>query len=452
MYIFKKLDFHLIMNHEMAVTIARESYNNFPFYRWLYNKRGFSFDDDTSYQDLPIFDRSDLSQFESNFQSLYFEPLGIDEPYFVATTSGTTCKPLRVAICQSDIKRFLIPFNDALRSRFGVHNLISLPVHENLSKCYKLMDAMGENVPHIVSQEKKLDWEAVMNIIKQYEPAVILDCPDDWARNFPQGVISLPNVKGVVTCMASKETRERLGSETQIVTMYGSLELGCVSALSCSINQEVYHFFQRDLLLGVMTGNQYRDEGVGELTATVPFKTFSFVKYSNGDIVELYDDLCKCGFSGRSLVFKERKFSIKLPDSNGCNVNYQDIYNMLSDQYGENIIMLYLNARNNDIRRRLLVIFIENGSPYKPHLDRNLAIKAANAGTGMSENLRGQIMGCDWASDSVLIVVVPNGTIPADPTQRKRRTFLNGVANSLPREYRDLITLIENLTSYRVDK
>jgi len=438
------------MNEESALNLAREAKNKFPFYRWLYNDMDdYEF---KTYSDLPTFSRDEISIFEHTFDHNYFEPLQINEPHFIATTSGTTASPLKVVISNSDIKKFLIPFKETLHQYFGEHNIASLPLHENLSNCYSLMSAMGEKVPYIIPKAKSSDWESVRSIIKQYEPLVILDCPDNWAKSFPEGMLSSLNVKGVVMCLASKETMERIGSETKIVTMYGSLELGCVSALSCPINQEVYHIFQRDLLLGILSNGQYKSEGTGELIATVSFRAFPFIKYSNGDIITLYDDSCTCGFSGRSVIFRERKFSIKLPDANGCNVNYHDIYKSISSEYGEGIIMFYLNVINkNGIKHRILAIFIENESSSRPSLASDLAVKAADVGTGMDSCLRGRIMCGDWSSYAIISIFVPKGSIPPDPAARKKRIFVNGVANAVPSEYNPLIATLENFTNYIVE-
>lgn len=473
---------------EFILALARQAYQEKPFYRWLYDNAAVDVER-AGVQDIPFLTKSDIIRYEEETGQPYYLPVAYpDTQIEYRHTSGTTNRPITFPwlraewffLCQSIFLNFISQIKGSPRFLFCVN-----PDEEERAKAFGSV-LVG------VSRDRLSDAPYVLDLIERERPNVIVDnSPGIWFNYLIEHGLE-PRAAGIqmVLMLPNQELAHKIEAMgIQYGSVFGCTEGGLFGYSHAGIG-EVYHLSDADpatmlnlaissqlgrlggLKLQMLTrlfpcecyqgldlqrmigrrdiriqaeNGRMEKTGFGELAITCANSVFPIVKHLNADMVEISPAAeCACGFSGRSMRFHHRDHEVQVPyiGINGSTYNLQWIAQELK---GFRRVFPVYYALNGGFPR-IVVTFLEDDTPDVPRVDTGMAGHILAACCGKSEAEVRETHAFAKQRFFFPAIRVPPGAIPIrDGASLKSRLYLDTVSGRAPDEYQPLLALVERL-------
>lgn len=467
---------------EFILSLAREAYQEKPFYRWFYDNASV----DVEHADvrrLPFITKKDFFHYEEETGQPYYLPLGYpDSSLEYLRTSGTTCQPLVIPWLKSEwsflYNSLLLNFIEQIKGRPRFLNA----VNPNQLEEMRAFQSVLVNVPH----DRMADAPYVLDLIARHRPNIFLDnSPGLWfnylldhgldpCRAGIQMVCAYPSAElaqkveslglkyvSAFGCMEAGffgyahaglgevyhlSDAEPIRSASDSPTLLGGIRLQVFSRLfpcDCYQGMDLQAMFgRRDIRVRRVDG-ELSTAGAGELVITCANSAFPFIKYLNSDRVEIHPEAkCDCGFVGQSMRFECRDHNVQIPYlGGGMNVSLEGI--ALGLKGFRRVFPIHIAP---DPTVRIVVTLVEDELATAACLDLDLAERIMTAATGINSETMRLISSRRNFLPFFPAVRIPVGTIPLrDQHSLKSRLYLDAVSGYVPDEYRPVLALIDQL-------
>lgn len=402
--------------------IALAAYHEIPFYRWFYDRAGLS-QESIGEGDVPVCTKEDLFAYEQAHNEPYYCSSRLPKPYppvFLLSTSGTAGR--RLFIPTQDLygrgfHQAFAPIFDALSQVLGTEPVMWHQA-ENLPFPWKFIisqNALWEGKQHrLISNRVPIQEQVAM--AQRLGCNCVFDSTGATCDDIAKAEINplLYGIRAIVGVMQPKQIVQYfLDLGVKVIFAYGALD-SPVAHVSCPhCESRVFHMRTtgsiHEVLLADGTLSPY---GCGRYVSTIPWTPFPWIRYSNGDIVEIREGTCKCGFVGKNFTFKGRDSYVKL--GTGPNINFDDVYRYYSAKdENKRVVMLFGRASTGDFSHRL-VVFLEQSIPAPTELQGEWAT-VLKVGAGGSSR---------FYARNIRVIAVPMGFFPR-PANHKPEIMIN---------------------------
>jgi len=463
-------------NYHGIVRLAKEAYENYPFYKWFYESNDINWKK-IDYKTLPIVTKKTIIEYQKQSNMPYYKHKNrknIPEEAIIATTTGTSGRPLEVLFTPKDAFRFFsyyvglsiikYLYKDTLRSKIlayfltrgikktniksyafkksSINILIPDSGEDNMNLIYDGGDEYGliEKIPLDKTTNKKY----LQKYFTSKKPTVIVDTSGQWIKFLVEEFdLNKDKLKLVISYEEDEILKKELNNRgIGFLRVFGCQEGGCLGT-TCEYTDNFHVVSPFSLLIRDKSGVN-KPTGRGELIFTTPYELFPFINYSNGDIIDLNLLKCKCGYVGQTFQFLGRHMMVKVPNVLGMYFDIQGIINLLEHTFKSSFLITYIpvKIKNQGETVNIIAIFIEDKNCIHPKINNNLSRKCLIAG-GYKSDERFVIL--------FPVIKVPEKSIPSTllrSTGMKKRRFFNGVSSNAPKGFESLSSILQQFDYY----
>ncbi|MBW7868897.1 MAG: AMP-binding protein [Brumimicrobium sp.] len=282
-----------------------------PFYKRLFAEKGIHIEHIQCLEDLvqiPVTTKSDLQQFNNDFFCVNQVEL-ID----LASTSGTTGKPVNFGVTEHDLER--LAYNEAIS--FACAGITKNDVVQLMTTMDRRFMAglayflglrkLGASVIRTGSGIPALQWESIIT----NKPTYLIVVPSFLLKMISYAEINGINlnstsVKGAI-CIGEPLRNQDLTPSTlakrinekwdiKLYSTYASTEMS-TAFTECEFQHGGHHHPELIITEVLDENNQPVKKGeIGELTiTTLGVEGLPLVRFKTGDLVQIHSDSCSCG-------------------------------------------------------------------------------------------------------------------------------------------------------------
>lgn len=344
--------------------LVRHAYENWPFYKWLYTNAGVQVHDRISQNELPLISKQDLFHYQDVTGEMYFSswkyPKGYQFEDYLGSTGTTTGRP------------FIVPMECFANSYYTIPNVVrslkpagrKIAVSEANPAVFSKFIQRWTEVEgiEVVTVPIHSDPHKVADFLAKNRPDVLHDIRSDITRSLILNSNAPLDTFGVKYVIALE--RYVVDKWTQVGVIPLQLYVGTdhpVCHLGCEYCYPNVHIRapRSQLKISIKSAGGLEEFGTGQFVATIFTEVFPFINYVNGDIVRIFPDKCKCGFTGTSLQFIGRQHTVKI-GGDGPNIDLYTTHYRISERLnGLNVIHLIVNILEGTLPRTGLLTIIE---------------------------------------------------------------------------------------------
>lgn len=337
---------------------------NSPYYQAVFNEISFEAKS-SSPQDflrIPVTRKKDFAQHNEKFRSIP----KVDIIDYV-TTSGTTGKPVTIALNEHDLQRLAQNEENSFRMA-GVTSTDVVQLTTTLNRRFMAgmayflgLRKIGAGIVRVGSGVPELQWES----IERFQPSYLVAVPSfllrlvdyavshniDFNKSSVKAAIcigeSLRDINGQPNALKRKINKDW---NIELFSTYASTEM---STAFTECNAHHGNHIQEDLIFTEIldkVGNPVPDGEIGELVVTpLQTQTMPIVRYATGDLVKKISATCSCGRRTKrvSAVLGRKQNLLKYK---GTTLYPEQIKNTLVDFDGidDYIILVTSDSVHND--------------------------------------------------------------------------------------------------------